>query len=268
MSRPRESETLSGTWRGLERIGQRLLDALSHLLLLVDLLGRCLMALRPNAPGAWGYLRRMTLQQLYFSAYQSLFITSLVGAILGMLVALPLFSFGVTDIQLLAQVINVALFHYVVPVLTAVLVSGRSGTAITAEIGELQANGALEALETLAIPAQGLLFPPRVLAMGFGLLLLTFWANLAAVCGAALYFSLSQYLAFSDLVRACMAELELRALLHTALMVFCFGLVIGLNQCAQGLRMRTALDIPRLLPQAFVRSVLSVIMLTLVFALI
>lgn len=217
--------------------------------------------------GAWHYLRQLTLQQIYFTAVQSIWMIAFVGAALGILTMLPLYAFRVSELDLLARVMNVVLFHQVTPLVTALVVIGRSGTAITAELGELQVNQTIETLITHGIEPHQFLVLPRLVGITVSLLLLTFWANTAAVVGAGVFSVLYHEIPFTVFALTTVEGLRSIDLLAGTGLVVLFGVIIALVHASFGFRARSSLDIPRRLPQSFViSSALCVLMTVLVSA--
>lgn len=217
--------------------------------------------------GAWLYLRRLTLQQTYFTAVQSIGMIAFVGAALGILTMLPLYAFRVSELDLLVRVMNVVLFHQVTPLVIALVVIGRSGTAITAELGELQINQTIETLITQGIEPHQFLVLPRLVGITLSLLVLTFWANAAAVIGAGVFSVIYHEIPFAVFTLTTVEGLRPIDLLAGISLVFLFGIIIALVHASFGFRARSALDIPRYLPQSFVvSSALCVLMTVLVSA--
>jgi phospholipid/cholesterol/gamma-HCH transport system permease protein len=211
------------------------------------------------------YLRRTVVQQLYFTAVQAFWLIGLLGVALGVLVAFPLLSLGLTQVDLQAQVMKVALFHQMAPLLTALVVVGRSGTALTAELGEFRTAGVLDALRMLGIDPDRLILLPRLLAITVSLLLLTFWANVGAVVGAGAYNWAVDGVSFTGFVHACTAVMDPLDAFLTVLMVLAYGCAMVLVQYQFGLASGNVVELQRNLPRAFVRSLQWCVGLTLLF---
>jgi phospholipid/cholesterol/gamma-HCH transport system permease protein len=211
------------------------------------------------------HLRRTIVQQLYFTAVQAFWLVNLIGIALGILVILPLIGFGITDVETQARVIQLALFHQLVPILAALVVIGRSGTAVTAEIGDLNQSGAVDSLLTMGIEPHRFIVLPRLLGLTGALLLLAFWGNVAAIVGAGVFNSLRGHASFGNFAAACAATLSPVEIVFTGLMVLCFGVFIALVHCHYGLRSASSVEVQRNLPKAFVGSLLAVIGITVLF---
>ena len=225
-----------------------------------------------NLPALFGplgfYLRRTVVQQLYFTAVQAFWLMGVVGVALGVMVAFPLLGFGLSDTSIQATVMKTALFHQMVPLLSALVVVGRSGTALTAEIAEFHYRGVVDALAMMGIDPDDFILLPRLLGVTAALLLLTLWANLAAILGAAGYNAWLGTSALMPFVEACAATFTPVDAILTLCMTVSFGCAIVLVQAGLGLRARNVVELQRSLPQAFVRSLLWCVGLTLVFTVV
>lgn len=223
----------------------------------------------PDLFGAQGhYLRRTIIQQIYFTAVQAFWLINVIGIALGILVILPLLAFGAGDVDLQARVMRVALFHQLVPLLTAWVVIGRSGTAVTAEMGEFRHGGVVDALLGMGIEPHRFLVLPRLLGVTASLLLLTLWGNFAAVFGAGMFNAFKGTASLDHFARACAAAVDPLDSMLTLLMVLCYGVAIALVQCTFGLRSLSAVEVQRNLPRAFVQSLLACVAITVLFTLV
>ena len=79
--------------------------------------------------GQWRFLVRHTLQQIYFTAVQRAYMFTVVGLIIGTLMAFPLIVFRIHDPQLLGRIMHIMMYHQLDPILAALFVAGLSGSA-------------------------------------------------------------------------------------------------------------------------------------------
>jgi phospholipid/cholesterol/gamma-HCH transport system permease protein len=109
---------------------------------------------------------RLLLKQIHFIGVKSLFVILLTGAFTGMVLALQgyygLRKFGAEGY--LGAWVALALVRELAPVFTALMVTGRAGSAMTAEIGIMRITEQIDALETMAISPMQYLVAPRILA--------------------------------------------------------------------------------------------------------
>src|ERR1700691_954 len=125
-------------------------------------------------------------------------ITFFIGLILALQAAYELNKLGA--ISLVARAVALSMSRELGPLITAIVVIGRSGSAFAAEIGTMKVSDEIDALEVMAINPVHFLVAPKFLAMVVMLPCLTIWANTMGIIGGALFgvtqadFTLSRYL--------------------------------------------------------------------------
>lgn len=128
---------------------------------------------------------RVTLNQMFFAGVRSVLIISFValftGIVLAMQSAYQLVQFGVK--ALVAPLVAVSMCRELGPVFTALIVAGRVGSAITAEISSMKVNEQIEALDAMAINPVRFLVVPRFLGLTIMLPFLTIIADVMGMLG-------------------------------------------------------------------------------------
>jgi len=218
--------------RRVEHLGDRVLEA-------VDACGRfALLAwytlragLRPRFP------MRETLRQVESIGIRSITIVILTALFTGMVLALQtgiaLARFGAKPY--VGSVIGLSLARELGPVLTALMVGGRVGAGITAEIGSMQVTEQVDAIRSMgADPVQKLVLP-RVTAATLALPLLTVFANLLGVIGglaiASAQFHISPNFYLETIFNAVTVDDVVSGLAKT----FAFGWIIAMVACFSAL---------------------------------
>ena len=112
-------------------------------------------------------------------------ITFFIGLILALQSAYELRKFGA--LNLVATAVAVSMTRELGPLITAIVVIGRSGSAFAAEIGTMKVTEEIDALETMAISPIRFLVTPKFLAMILMLPCLTIWANAMGILGGSLF---------------------------------------------------------------------------------
>ena len=161
------------------------------------------------------------------AAYDGLAVVSGVGFLLGVILAFQcaaaLKMFGV-EIYV-SDMLAIALFRELGPVVTAIILAGRTGSAFAAEIGTMKANEELNALTTMGLP------PPP----------LTIFHELAGLVGGALVLStmgIPTQVFWQHVTATSTAFMIVFGLAKGVL----FGLVVGLIGCCAGMRAPTTSD--------------------------
>jgi phospholipid/cholesterol/gamma-HCH transport system permease protein len=169
-------------------IGLGLFVAAEHGLGLLRMLGEFMVdlgrfMLRPSR-GPW----REISAQVYRVGAQALGITALVGFLIGIVLsylsAQQLAVFGVG--QFIVKLLGVATVRELGPILAAILVAGRSGSSITAQIGVMRVTQELDAMEVMGISHSQRLILPRVIALAIAMPLLVLWTDAIALIGGML----------------------------------------------------------------------------------
>ena len=112
-------------------------------------------------------------------------ITFFIGLILALQGAYELRTFGA--LNLVATAVALGMTRELGPLITAILVIGRSGSAFAAEIGTMKVTEELDALKTMAIGPIPFLVTPKFIAMVVMVPCLTIWANFMGILGGAVF---------------------------------------------------------------------------------
>ncbi len=179
---------------------------------------------------------RATVEQFVRIGYDSVpivcMIAFFVGLILAMQSAYQLKRFGAT--LYVADLVGVSIVRELGPLLTAIIIAGRSGSAIAAEIGTMKVGEEIDALRTMGISHVGFLFVPRTFAMLLALPCLTVLADFVGIFGGFLLsittldFSVTRYLNQTS------AALTLKDLITGLIKSGFFALIISIVGCYQG----------------------------------
>ena len=163
----------------------------------------------------------------------------LLGVILAFQSASALQMFGVE--VYVADLLAIGLFRELGPIITAIVLAGRSGSAFAAEIGTMKVNEELDALATMGLPPVRFLVLPRVVAATLAMPVLTIFAEIAGLVGGAIVLSIMNvpttvfWNHVSDTSTVFMISLGL------AKGAF-FGLLVGLIGCCAGMKTKSTAD--------------------------
>ncbi len=158
----------------------------------------------------------------------------LVGVVLAYLMARQLRQFGAD--AFIVNILGMALVRELGPVLAAILIAGRSGSAITAQIGVMRVTEELDAMRVMGIHWGDRLVLPRALALALVMPLLAAWTTAAALLGGMLAADLSMGLSPAYFAIALPKAVQLSNLWLAMAKSVVFGLLIALNGCHFGLR--------------------------------
>ena len=158
------------------------------------------------------------------------------GLTMALLTGYQLQRFGTE--RLIPGLVAIAFTRELGPLLTGIMLAARIGAAFTAELGTMQVNEEVEAIEAMGIAPLRFLAAPRMLALFLLMPCLSTVSNLAAVFASSLvckaYFSIA-FPYFLDLVKD---SLLIRDIITGILKSFMFGLLIGAIACYRGLTVK------------------------------
>lgn len=157
----------------------------------------------------------------------------LVGLIMAFQAAIPMRQFG-TEIYV-ANLIGLATLRELGPLMTAIILAGRSASAFAAEIGTMKVNEEIDALTTMGLKPVPFLVVTRVLAALFVTPLLTLFANLFGLAGGSVVL-LSLNYPLVTYVQQVLSAVDLGDCLGGLAKSVVFGFIIAAIGCLQGLR--------------------------------
>ena len=191
-------------------------------------------------------------------------ISFFVGLILALQGAYELRRLGA--LQLVANAVAVSMTRELGPLMTAIVVIGRSGSAFAAEIGTMKVNEKIDALETMALEPVPFLVAPKFLAMMLMVPCLTTWADLMGVLGGGSFGVTSAGFTWTTYIRATLNAIALRDLLLGLVKAFMFGVVITAVGCQEGFSTGLGSEqVGRSTTSAVVKSIFLVVLVDLVF---
>lgn len=220
------------------------------------------------SPHRWGR-RSVFLPLLYFIGTTSIPVIALTGAFIGAILAVEGFdqfaAFGLES--RLGTAVNISLVKQIGPVLAAVMLAGRVGCALAAELGSMRVTDQLDAIRVLGASPIRVLVTPRVVACVLMIPVLTVVSNLMGVAGAWLslvpvagvdndaYWQFSRgFINWFDIANGLIKS------------VF-FGFAIGIIACYKGFNCKPgAVGVGKATTDAFVTSFIAIVIINFVLA--
>ena len=235
----------------LALVGQLALDLLS------------LIALRHRPP-----LREISAT-VHKAGTQALAITGLVGLLIGVVISylssMQLKLLGAE--RFIIDMVGFGVTRELGPLLTAILIAGRSGSAMTAELGVMRVTEELDALVAMGIPPTLRLLLPKVIGLALALPLLVVWTNAAAIMGGMLVARAELGIAFGQFFIELPAAIPFGTFIIGLVKASAFGIVIALVACHYGMRIRpNSESLGRETTNAVVTAITLVILSNAIFA--
>jgi phospholipid/cholesterol/gamma-HCH transport system permease protein len=227
-------------WQIFLKLGEKLWLLWDHLVGLLTLAGQLLLdaltLLRSPRRGPW----RDVSGHLYRIGATALPITALVGFMIGIVLAYlmsrQLRQFGADTF--IVNILGIALLRELGPMLAAILVAGRSGSAITAQIGVMRVTEELDAMRVMGIAQGYRLVLPRAMAMAVAMPLISAWTTLAALLGGMLAADAVLGVTPAYFFAALPNAVDIGNLWLGLGKSVVFGLLIALIGCHYGLRVK------------------------------
>ena len=227
-------------WQLFLSLGAALWLGVEHVRDMTRLAGQLLLDLiqlaRAPHKGPWrdvsGHLYRIGATALPITAM----VGFLIGVVMAYLMSLQLRQFGADTF--IVNILGVSLIRELGPVLAAILIAGRSGSAITAQIGVMRVTEELDAMRVMGIPRGFRLVMPRAMALALVMPLLTVWTTMAALFGGMLAADLVMGVTPSYFFSALPRAVDIANLTLALSKSMVFGLLIALIGCHYGLRVK------------------------------
>jgi phospholipid/cholesterol/gamma-HCH transport system permease protein len=210
-------------------------------------------------------INQIIIKQIFFTGYQALGTIGIVALALGFIIIVQMVSIasmiGASDI--IGKVLITVIVRELGPVLTAIILIGRSGTAIAAEIGNMMASDEFDSLESIGIDPLRYIVYPRIVAMIVSLMGLVIFFDVIGLLGgylAAYLFGLS--MPFEDYINNIFSAMSPTDLLVVALKTFTMGGAIAVMSVMEGFKVgRTARLVPVAASRAVVNSLIAVFLM-------
>jgi phospholipid/cholesterol/gamma-HCH transport system permease protein len=191
-------------------------------------------------------------------------ITFFIGLILALQGAYELRRFGA--INYVAATVAISMTRELGPLITAIVVIGRSGSAFAAEIGTMRVTEEIDALETMAISPVDFLVAPKFVAMVVMVPCLTIWANAMGILGGSLFGVWQAGFTFVRYMQVSADALILRDITTGLMKSVIFGATITAVGCLEGLSTGVGAEqVGRATTAAVVKSIFLVILEDVVF---
>ncbi|WP_374682674.1 ABC transporter permease [Accumulibacter sp.] len=224
----------------LSAVGRLLLAAASHLTGMVALVGQLVLDVfylcRHPGDIPW----REFSANLFKSGAQALPVTALIGFLIGVVLsylsALQLANFG-ADV-FIVNLLGISIVRELGPVLVAVLVAGRSGSAMTAQIGVMRVTDEIDALATMGVSQSQRLVLPKVAALSVAMPLLVLWCSAAGIIGGMVSANLQMDLSYGFFLDTLPKVVPVANLWIGMTKGLIFGFLIALIACHFGLRVK------------------------------
>lgn len=258
-------------WQLFLRLGALVSLRLEQVRDMVRLIGQLMLdvvqLVRAPTKAPWrdvsGHLYRIGATALPITAL----VGFLIGVVLAYLMAQQLRQFGAD--AFIVDILGISLVRELGPVLAAILIAGRSGSAITAQIGVMRVTEELDAMRVMGIPKGFRLVMPRAMALALAMPLLTVWTTVAALMGGMLAADLVMGITPAYFFNTLPLVVPIANLVLALSKSVVFGILIALIGCHYGLRVKPNTEsLGRGTTASVVSSITTVILVDALFAIV
>ena len=214
---------------------------------------------------------RPILHNLQTAGFEALPIVGLLSFLMGGVIAYQ----GADQLQrfganiFIADLVGLSMLRELAPLLTAIIVAGRSGSAYAAQIGTMKVTEEIDALRTIGVGPTGLLVLPKMLALIMALPLLTIWADVTGVFGGMLMARSNLDVSFGVFLDRLGEAVSLSSFLTGIGKAPVFAVIIALVGCYQGLQVTGSADsVGRQTTVSVVQSIFLVIVADALFSVV
>ncbi len=194
-----------------------------------------------------------TVKQVLFTGIGGLQVVGLAGFGFGLVLSIIFFSFGFpNDIltNLHGQVLTIVIVRELGPLLTALILISRSGTAMATEIGNMNANREFDALTSMGIDVVHYVITPRILGMVLAIICLNVYFSFISVIISAVVFNINN-ISYNVFFNTFFDSLEFNNIFLSFLKTIGSGIIISTISCYEGYRKKiTFNDVPKILTRA------------------
>lgn len=252
----------------LARLGQRTTHQLLQLHSFLNFIGELTL----NAFHNYKRLRwRSLFSVIETMGYQALPIIALLSFMIGVVLAyqmgVQLKSYGANIY--VVDLIGLAVLREFAPLLTAIMIAGRTGSAFTAELGTMKLNEEIDALKTMGITPGEFLILPRIFGLIIALPLLTVWADIFGVLGGMVMAKNMLNISWQDFINRFETVIPVKSLIIGISKAPVFALLIASIGCFQGMQVANSADsVGKQTTKSVVQAIFFIIVADALFSII
>jgi len=214
---------------------------------------------------------RTILHNMQTAGFEALPIVGLLSFLMGVVIAYQ----GADQLQrfganiFIADLVGLAMLRELSPLLTAIIIAGRSGSAYAAQIGTMKVTEEIDALRTIGVSPQELLVLPKMLALVIALPLLTVYADVTGVLGGMIMARSKLDVSFVVFIDRLGDAISLSSFLTGIVKAPVFAAIIALVGCFQGFQVGGSADsVGRQTTLSVVQAIFLVILADALFSVV
>jgi phospholipid/cholesterol/gamma-HCH transport system permease protein len=207
-------------------------------------------------------IRTVLLKQIYFTGLEASGIIVTIAAILGTVVITQVAGLVGPNGALTGKILVWVVLRELAPLLTAIIVIARSGTAIATELGNMKINGEIDSLEMMGISADRYLLLPRIVGVTSSLMILMIYFVMVSFASSFTVAALGWHISYEQFSQGILSALGVKDFVVLFSKGILFGLCISATCCSYGLSVgRSVTEIPQVATRAVMTSLMVVFIL-------
>ena len=255
----------------LERTGASFLKKISGYDETLGFIGESFIALVRFFTGRANYQRSDLMLFIQEAGAEALPIVTLISVLIGLIFAfvgaVQLVMFGAQIF--VANLVAIAVLRVMGAVMVAVIMAGRTGAAYAAQLGTMQVNEEIDALQTLGISPMEFLVLPRMVALIIMMPLLCLYADLMGILGGLIVGVGMLDLGLIEYLNQTRASINLANLFIGLIHAIVFGILIAISGCLRGMQCgRSASAVGLATTSAVVTSITAIVVATAIITVI
>jgi phospholipid/cholesterol/gamma-HCH transport system permease protein len=253
---PRSHDPRQAGW--VERVGRQTITGLSDIGALFGTLRDVLVA--DFAPGvaARRLVHAVMLTQVLFTGVQALSLVSIIGMLIGASIIIQTTMLVPADGELIGRVLVAVVVRELAPLITAIVVAGRSGTAIATELGNMKVNSEVLALSSLGVDPVRYVVLPRMIGCVVSVVALMIYFSIVSLTAALAIGVLSSGASLSSFQQGVAGSIMPYDLALFFVKGVGLGTIVGWLSCHFGLEVQSSpTEVPQKASRAVVMSLLG-----------
>lgn len=228
----------------LESLGRNAVAAYEQAMALLSFVGECALAFAGCIAHPARFRWRPILFNIRSAGWDALPIVGLLSFLLGIVVAYQgadqLRQYGANIF--VADLVGLSMLREFAPLITAIIIAGRSGSAYAAQIGTMSVTEEIDAMRTLGIAPLDMLVLPKIIALLIALPLLTVFADVLGVLGGMIMARAQLAVSFGEFLDRFVKAVSITAYLIGICKAPVFAVIIAVIGCFQGFRTKGGAD--------------------------
>lgn len=255
----------------LATIGKNIYSSYKELLSFIEFMGKVVYYFIYSLFNPKNIRFKATLKYIDTSAVNALLIVGttsfLVGVVIAYQGAVQLEKFGANIF--IVEMICITMFREIAPLVTAIVIAGRSSSSYTAEIGAMKITDEIDAMKTMNFEPILFLVLPRIFALVISLPLLVLFADVIGVFGGMVIAYLDLDVNFYEFITRMGQEIPLKHLLIGVFKSLFFGIAIAIIGCYRGFQVQNnTTSIGKYTTISVVNAIFVVIAMNAIFSVI